>query len=114
MTDRSLTLEQWLAEGEQRFGTRNAKLWRFLCPSCGQEQRYHDLVELGVPRPERYMAYSCIGRFNLNRPDRADNVVEPGTASAGYGCTYSGSDGLAPVLLEIRSGEIRRTFEFAP
>jgi hypothetical protein len=113
-SDRSLTLAEWRAEGTLRFGHPDARLWRFACPSCGHPQRAKDLIDMGVPHYERYMAYSCIGRFHLNDPARADEVVASGLPDKGQGCTYSGSEGLAPVLLEISSGEVRRTFEFAP
>lgn len=113
MADRELSLEAWRAEGTMRFGHPDARLWRFVCPACGQVQSYKDLRDIGVPKPERYMGYSCIGRFYLNVPAAADNVVTKG-ATQGYGCLYAGSEGLAPVLLETGPGEIRRTFEFAP
>jgi hypothetical protein len=111
---RSLTLAEWLLEGTTRFGHPDARLWRFACPSCAHPQTGKDFIDLGVPHYERYLAYSCVGRFRLNDPSRADSVVASGLSDLGQGCTYSGSEGLAPVLLEITKGEIRRTFEFAP
>jgi len=112
-TLRPLTLAEWQAEGAARFNTADARLWRFACPACGQVQRYKDLKDIGVPEADRYFAFSCIGRFNLNRPEAADGVVASGP-TRGWGCMYSGDEGLAPVLLELGDGRVRRTFEFAP
>ena len=113
---RTLSLEAWQEEGRLRFGHADSRLWLFVCPSCGQEQAYRDLVQLGVPHPEHYFAFACIGRFNLSRPERADEVVEPPSSTRGFGCTYhSGTrDHIAPVIVEISPGELRPTFGFAP
>jgi hypothetical protein len=108
----AINLRAWQAEGARRFNTTDARAWRFRCPACGQVQTANELIALGVPHYERYFAFSCIGRFHLNNPAAADSVVTSGPG-AGFGCMYSGSEGLAPVLLEITPGEIRPTFEFA-
>jgi hypothetical protein len=111
---KTLSLPDWQAAGLLRFGHADARLWLFVCPSCGQEQSFKDLRDLGVPHPERYMAYSCIGRFNLNVPARADEVIRPWSgATKGFGCTYSGSENRAPIKLLLPDQE-RPTFEFAP
>ena len=111
-----LTLAEWQAAGLARFGHAEARLWLFVCPSCGEEQTYRDLRDLGVPHPERYFAYSCIGRFNLNVPARADSVVVPPAKSNGFGCTYTSgiANHITPVIVEISPGEERPFFEFAP
>lgn len=112
--DRPLTLEQWRAEGASRFGTDDARRWRFVCPSCGHVQTYNELKDMGVPHPDRYFAFACIGLFHLNNPAAADNVVEAGRPTQGWGCAYRADGDIAPVLLEVEPGKIRRTFEFAP
>lgn len=109
-----VSLADWQAEGRRLFDG-DIRRWMFVCPSCGQRQSAADFILLGIPKWERYLAYSCIGRFHLNKPEAADNVVvDLGKPSIGWGCTYSGSRDLAPVLLEISPGEIRRTFAFSP
>lgn len=112
-----MTIESWNAAGLARFGHSDSRLWIFVCPSCGQEQSYRDMLQIGVPKPENYFAFACIGRFNLNVPGRADEVVAAGDPTRGYGCMYAaGRDekGLCPVMLDLGDGRPRPTFGFAP
>lgn len=115
MTER-ITHEEWTRRGRERFQHGNVRAWLFVCPSCGQEQSFRQLADLGVPHPERYVAFACIGRFNLNLPARADEVVAPPAATKGFGCTYSNGTPhhVAPFLLILPTGEERPTFGFAP
>jgi hypothetical protein len=114
-----MTLDAWQALGLARFGHADSRLWLFVCPACGQEQAYRDLVQLGVPKPQNYFAFACIGRFNLNVPGRADEVVtEVGQPTRGFGCMYYPGHPAAtccsPVELDLGDGDLRPTFGFAP
>jgi hypothetical protein len=112
----TVAFDAWQAAGLARFGHADSRLWLFVCPACGQEQTYRDLVQLGVPKPENYFAYACIGRFNLNVPARADQVVAAGDPTQGFGCLHHGGlrPHLCPVLLDLGDGRPRPTFGFAP
>ena len=118
MRRRSLSADAWRAEGLARFRTRDARLWLFVCPSCGHEQSGRDYAALDLPGYHQYLARWCVGRFNLNVPARADQVVAPGERSVGFGCTYApgaGDDDRNPVSVDLgdRSGP-RNLFDFAP
>ncbi len=65
MERKQITLEDWLAKGEQLFG-KDRKTWRFVCPQCKTVQCEQDLLDAGVDEEEsqKYLAFSCIGRFN--------------------------------------------------
>lgn len=55
-----MTLDEWNAEGERRFGPDKMK-WRFVCPSCGHVASVEDWKNAGAP--EGAVAFSCIGRY---------------------------------------------------
>lgn len=66
MSDRrQITLREFIAEGEKRFGEDRRK-WLFLCPSCGTVQSSEDFRSVGQSDKEinRNIAFSCIGRFD--------------------------------------------------
>lgn len=113
---RPLTIDEWQAEGRARFDTNDARLWRFLCPSCGHEQTGRDFLDVGLPAKQlsKYLAFSCVGRFRLNVPARADAVAAWPDPDRGQGCTYPGSAGLAPIDLDCGGDAPRPTFAFAP
>ena len=58
--------EDFIKTAKQRFGEKSVD-WKFVCPRCKTEQSARDLHELaGLPKKdvEKYIGFSCIGRFN--------------------------------------------------
>ena len=103
MSKRRISIEDWRAEGEARYGKDKLK-WRFKCPSCGYVQSVEDYRDAGAP--EGHVAFSCIGR---SLPDRQ----EMGTKEGGP-CNYAGGGliRLNPVVVVTPDGE-QETFEWA-
>lgn len=106
----SFTLEEWLAEGQRRFGTDQFK-WRFSCPACGHIQAVEDFMPYkaqgATPETARF---NCIGRYaGANR-----NAGLNGTGKAKGPCDYTagGLFDLRPVSVETGQGIIR-AFAFA-
>jgi len=60
-----MTHEEWKQRGRELFGD-DPKEWRFVCPSCGHVQTFNDFLALDmVPEDvEKYVGFSCIGRFD--------------------------------------------------
>jgi hypothetical protein len=55
----SMTLEEWIQEGERRFGPDRLN-WKFVCPVCGHIASAGDWKAAGAREAE--VAFSCIGR----------------------------------------------------
>lgn len=104
---RTITQEEWLAEGEKLFGNDRMK-WRFACPSCGHVASVKDWETAGAP--EASVAFSCIGRWSNSK----QTIFQK---DEGKGCNYAGGGlfGLNPVSVVVGEGrEPYRVFEFAP
>lgn len=56
---RTMTVEQWRAEGERLFGADELD-WKFVCPSCGHVASVAEWKDAGAGPGE--IAYSCVGR----------------------------------------------------
>jgi len=94
-----VTKEEWLAEGERRFGT-DKRSWKFKCPACGYVASVGDYMEAKAP-PEA-IAFSCIGRW---LPDAREALGKgPGP------CNYAGGGLFKANPVEV---EGERYFEFA-
>ncbi len=97
---RTLDHEEWIAEARSKFGD-DAREWQFICPRCNTVQGVPDFEKAGLSRADldRYLAFSCIGRF-------AD----------GIGCdwTLGGLLTIHALEVEFEDGTKRPTFEFAP
>lgn len=99
-----MTHEEWLAEGERRFGADVAN-WRFVCPACGHVAAAADWKRAGASQGE--VAFSCVGR---RLPTCRDAFGEgPGP------CNYAGGGlfQLNPVHVELAPGRALRVFAFA-
>jgi len=61
---RVVALDDWIAEGERRFGDRGRN-WKFKCVMCGHVQTGQDFLDTGMSAEDvrRYVGFSCIGRF---------------------------------------------------
>lgn len=109
-----LTLKEWQAQGQTRFGL-DVDDWKFMCPNCGHIQSRRDWLALGMEQAQadRYLGYSCIGRW-LNPLE----AVEFGELSKGFGCRYTGNHNpnISPFQVIIGVGderEERPTFGWA-
>ena len=60
------TINEWLKQGVTLFGD-DMKAWRFKCAKCGETQTIQDFIDAGVENPERYVHFSCIGRWVKDR-----------------------------------------------
>ncbi len=74
---RQITLEQFHAEIKAQNAASKEDI-TFVCPMCGTHQSARDLIEAGVgatfDEVEKYLAFSCVGRFTdagypRNKPD---------------------------------------------
>jgi hypothetical protein len=109
---RTITHQQWLAEGESLFG-KDAKTWRFVCPSCGHVASLKDWKDAGAG--EGHMAFSCVGRFLAKTEPERKALDERTFKREGGPCMYAGAGLFAinPVIVKLPGGGERRAFEFA-
>lgn len=95
---RTISYDDWLAEGRQRFGEDPLK-WRFMCVACGETQTLQDFLDAGLSKDEAmsHIYFSCIGRLVKGR-----------------GCNWS-LGGLFQIntLTVVRDGKSTAAFEFA-
>jgi len=98
-----IKLNDWLAEGKKRFG-EDIKKWQFVCPACKTVQTPQDLLDAGVGGDDvdRYIAFSCIGRF-----------TEGKKGTKGCDWTLGGFFQVHKTLVDREDGTTRRVFEFA-
>lgn len=99
---RTMTYNEWAAEGERRFGPRRRN-WRFVCPSCGHVATAADWQASGAP--EGAIAFSCVGRW----AGTDDSALERATfRRAGGPCDYAGGGliGLNPIRIVNPAGEL--------
>lgn len=70
---RKITLEQFKAEMKAT-GAKRVEDVRFLCPMCRTPQSATDLIAAGAGATmddvEKYVAFSCIGRWTGAKPPR--------------------------------------------
>ena len=105
-TVKRMTLAEWQAEGEKRFG-ENPLNWFFICPSCCHIASVQDWKDADAR--ESAIAYACIGRF-INDPKSAERTFK----RAGGPCDYTngGLINLSPVRVIIDDEE-KSVFDFA-
>ena len=102
---------EWLAEGERRLGP-DAKKWVFVCPACKTPQSAEDFYRAGFKpgkgEVNKYLGFSCIGRFTGAGPHK------PGEAP-GRGCdwTLGGLLHIHTVEIVMDGGKKHAVFEFA-
>lgn len=101
---REMTLDEWNAEGERRFGPDRMK-WRFVCPVCGHVATTEDWKKAGAT--EGAVAFSCVGRWiEGSRAAFEGKGVGP--------CTYAGGGlfRLNPVRIRVQE-KVHELFDFA-
>ena len=106
MAQRTLTEDEWNAEGERLFGT-DRRQWRFICPSCKHVATVKDWEDIGAPFEA--VAFSCVGRWIKGPVGKIGGNMQP--------CDYAGGGlfKLNPVhVIRNEAGETTRVFEFAP
>jgi hypothetical protein len=98
---RTVTYDEWHAEGRRRFGDDEAQ-WQFICPSCGHIAKAQDWIDLGA---QSAIAYSCVGRWTP-APKRMFNRPGP--------CNYAGGGLFALNPVQVVDGDVvMHVFEFA-
>lgn len=60
LADGRYTKDEWLAEGERRFGPYHED-WKFVCPKCGNVASGQDFKRAGAKPNAMYC--ECIGRY---------------------------------------------------
>ncbi len=104
---RRITLEEWLAEGERRFG-KDVLKWKFMCPACEHVQSAEHFRQYkaqgATPETARF---NCIGRY-AGAMRRAFGGQGPGP------CDYTsgGLFDIRPVTVMTPDGDVK-TFAFA-
>lgn len=106
MTLPQLTIAEWYAEAERRFG-KTVDNWRFVCPVCAYEQSVGQCKAAGLA--QNSVAFSCVGRAYQGPVRKAFGGTGAGP------CDYAGG-GLfklnpQPVLME--DGKVLHAFAFA-
>jgi hypothetical protein len=104
-----MTYDEWMAEGQKRFGTDYDK-WRFVCPICQNEAAIVDFrpfKDQGAT-PDT-AANQCIGRFNGSRHKAFGTLKEKGKP-----CDYAlfGLFRLPGVIITMPDGKERMAFAF--
>jgi hypothetical protein len=101
------SFDDWLAEGQRRFGEKQLK-WRFKCPACGHVQAVEDFRPYKAHGATSETArFTCIGRYAGAR--------RRAFGGAGEGpCDYTsgGLFDLRPITVVTKDGEIK-AFNFA-
>jgi hypothetical protein len=82
---RKLTVAEWRAEGERRFGP-DERNWKFVCPMCGTVQGAEDFYTEGFARGagqvNKVLGFACIGRWRMAGPHQKGNPP-------GRGCDWT-------------------------
>ena len=102
-----ITLAEWLAEGERRFG-KSPFEWKFVCPSCGHIQAVGDFRQF----KERGANPDCAAQLCIGRFTGADGAFDPAKYKP---CNYTvnGLLCLAKTVVVLENGVEQAVFEFA-
>lgn len=76
-----MTYDEWMAEGERRFGPDKDN-WRFVCPSCSHVATPAEWKAAGASPGE--IAFSCIGRHTNGHEAFGSSLHGAGP------CSYAG------------------------
>lgn len=100
------TQEEWMQEGERRFGKDFLK-WRFKCPMCGHVARIEEFKAAGAKDPNS--AYQeCIGRYTRKGSPNKGDYSECNWAAYGlFGIPKGG------VIVLTEEDEGQHIFDFA-
>ncbi|MCP4050563.1 MAG: hypothetical protein GY730_07660 [bacterium] len=102
------SMNEFTDEGNRLFG-ENKRHWEFVCPVCKTVQSANDFLKRGLD-PNKYIGYSCIGRFKKNPPKAFGNKK----IAEGSGCDFTngGLFRLGPKIIILENKTERYTFDF--
>jgi hypothetical protein len=109
---KTITQAELCAEMERRFGP-DAKAWKFFCPMCKTPQSASDFYAAGFKpgtgEVNKYLGFSCIGRFTKAGPH------QPGQPP-GRGCnwTLGGLFQIHQMEVVLPNGQKSPCMEIAP
>lgn len=110
---RSVDRDEWLKEGERRFG-EDMRTWGFLCPNCKGVQTVSDFLvlrdELKVQVNPEQAYNSCIGRFDPRIPVKDVGTIGDGKSPCDY---TNGGLFCFNTLVVVTEGKEIPCFEFA-
>lgn len=100
-----MTLAEWVAEGERRFG-EDRLTWRYVCPVCGHVASAKEWQTVGAPHGS--VAFACVGRWT-------EGAKEAFKDEGDGPCTYTGGGlfQLNPLRVKYPDGESTTWFDFA-
>jgi hypothetical protein len=105
-----MTQAEWLAEGERRFGP-DKRAWVFVCPMCKTRQSALDFYRAGAKpgtgEVNKYLGFSCIGRFT-----NADPHVSGEPPGKGCDWTLGGLFSIHTLEVIDEAGKAHMHFEF--
>lgn len=108
MEIKTITRDEWFAEGERRFG-KDKKKWKFKCPNCGNIQSYEDFLKVDIAKEEiaNVFYFSCIGRWMDDCKGEIGNKKSP--------CNYTngGLFNFSKLRVIDEDGNKISVFEFA-
>lgn len=102
-----MTREEWLAEGESRFGA-DIRKWKFVCPVCGHIASVQDYQD--AKAPETAIAFSCVGRWAGVNEKWLDGKSDAKRVKPWGPCDYAGGGLFALNPLQVGDGHY---FDFA-
>jgi hypothetical protein len=78
---KTITQADFIAEVRRRHGDDPVK-WKFVCPMCNTPQSAEDFYAAGFKRGtgevNKYLGFSCIGRFTGKGPAKRASIVREG------------------------------------
>lgn len=105
-----MSADEWRAEGARRFGP-NVRDWKFVCPICKTVQGVPDFYKAGFEpgkgEVNKYLAFSCIGRFTNAGP------WQGGAPGRGCDWTLGGLFQVHSLVVIDEEGVEHPRFEFA-
>lgn len=108
MTSIRMTLAEWRAEGQRRFGDDQLK-WRFKCPACGHVQAVEDFRAYKDKGATADSAnFNCIGRYGGAKRGAFE---DKGPGPCNY--TSGGLFNISPMVVVTEDGKEHRGFDFA-
>ena len=100
---KTMTREDWIAGGKKLYGD-DMKRWKFRCPNCNHVQCGQDFIDLNIENSERYVYFTCIGRFIEGNKGEIGNDIAP--------CNYTNGGLFNFAKLQITDGNKEPVFVF--
>lgn len=107
---RQITVDELHAEFTKQ-GVSKTEHLAFICPMCGTVQSAHDFIKAGagknIESVEKYLGFSCVGRFTGASSPRAKPDGKP------CNWTLGGLFALHKLEIVTPDGEAHKSFELA-